>query len=138
LAAPQQEIAVGVRVLIVEDSQAVRDSLADLLALAGGYAVAGSADTDAAAIAWLQAHPTGCDLVICDLELREGSGLQVLQAIARLPRRPQVVVFSEQATGAMAVQCRRLGAAAIFAKSDVAALVDWLDRHPGQMGLPFG
>lgn len=129
---------MGVRVLIVEDCLPVRQALCELLELAGGYEVVATSDTATGAVAWLAAQPHGVDLVICDLELREGHGLQVLRALRQLAGRrgPDVVVFSEsldslRGRSAMPRHAPR------FTKSRHAELIRWLEHYHGQMALPM-
>ena len=71
-------------VYLVEDSKAVRERLHALLGAVDGVQVVGEAATAAAAIAGiLFARP---DVVLLDVSLAEGSGLDVLRALhARAP-----------------------------------------------------
>jgi len=76
-----------VRVFIADDLPAVRERLTELIADIGGAEVVGSAGTPPAAIAGiLAAHP---DVVLLDVQLDHGTGLDVLRAVH--PRRPDVV-----------------------------------------------
>ena len=72
------------KIFLVEDSQPVLARLRNLLGGIEGAEVAGEASTAPAAIAGiLEAQP---DIVLLDLNLREGSGFDVLRALgARLP-----------------------------------------------------
>lgn len=107
-----------VRIVLVEDSAALRDLLAEMLADAGGVEIVGSADSEPAAIDLLrQLHP---DLAIIDLELRDGTGLKVLAALQGMQAcadTPQAVVFSNHTHPIVRERCRRLGAQAFFDKS---------------------
>lgn len=129
---------MSLRVLIVEDSPPIRQALCDLLELAGGYHVVATCDTAAGAIDWLAAQPHGVDLLICDLELREGSGVQVLRALRRLAGRrgPDVVVFSES-IDSLRIRPAVLRNAPRFSKSRHAELIRWIEHHHGQMTLPM-
>lgn len=69
-------------VLIVEDDQDLRDILAMLLE-AAGHAVA-SVGTTAAARAWLAANPAP-GLVVLDVELPDGDGRNILEALRATP-----------------------------------------------------
>lgn len=107
-----------VRVVLIEDSVALRDLLAEMLADSGGVEVIGSADSELAAIDLLhRLHP---DLAIIDLELRGGTGLKVLAALQGMPAcadMPRAVVFSNHTHPLVRERCRMLGAQAFFDKS---------------------
>lgn len=73
-------------ILIVEDDDALRGELVELLKALGSLAV-GVADGAGA----LEASRLQCfDMVLCDYKLRAESGLDVLKALGDLPTGPQV------------------------------------------------
>jgi CheY-like chemotaxis protein len=113
------------RVLVVEDLRASQDLVSELLSLAGGFQVVGVCATEGAALQWLHEHPHGADLVILDLMLREGSGFSVLRKLDA-PHTPDVVVFSDFASPAVAAKCLELGAMDAIRKADVLQLRDFL------------
>ena len=102
---------------LVEDSAVIRQSLtAALEELLPLRVVASDADASAA-IARLGDATLPCDLLIIDLFLRQGSGLDVLGAARR--QRPQArrVVLSNHATPDMRRRAAALGADRVFDKS---------------------
>ncbi len=111
-AAPQPAL----RTFIVEDSVLIRENLIATLEELAPVQVVGWADGEAAARRWLGEHGAGCELVIVDIFLRDGSGLGVLKAAARLPARR--VVLSNYATRDMREACLALGANRVFDKSN--------------------
>lgn len=81
-------------VFLADDSAAIRRRVADLLA-ARAMAVVGEAETPAASIEGiLAAHP---DVVVLDVQLDGGTGLEVLQAVRRAAPDIAFVVFSNNA-----------------------------------------
>lgn len=125
-----------VRVVLIEDSLALRDLLAEMLADAGGVEIVGSADNEPAAIALLrQLHP---DLAIIDLELRGGTGLKVLAALQSMPACadvPRAVVFSNHTHPLVRERCRMLGAQAFFDKSfQLDELLAYVHAAAGEPG----
>ncbi len=108
------------RLLIVED----RESLAAMLAHAlegEGYQVELAADTPAA-LARLAREPRFA-LVLTDLKLPAGSGLEVLAAARALRPAPPVVVLTGYGTVRVAVEAMQLGAADFLEKPvELAAL----------------
>jgi two-component system response regulator DesR len=82
---------IPVRVFLVDDSALVRGRVADLLA-AGGMAIVGEAETPQSSIdAILEVRP---DVVVLDVRLEGGSGLQVLRAVHDADPEIGFVVFS--------------------------------------------
>ena len=76
---------------IVDDSPVMQARLIELCNDAG-FAVVGTAATPAAAVAGIaQFRPR---IVLLDLRLREGNGLDVLHAIKNSPTRPVVAVLT--------------------------------------------
>jgi DNA-binding NarL/FixJ family response regulator len=85
--------------------------------------VAGSARTEAEAILWLTDHPGGWDLAVLDLVLDQGTGMGVIVHAKRSPSPGKVIVFSDYASPGIEQHCLRLGADAVIAKGDIAALI---------------
>lgn len=106
------------KTVIVEDAPVLRDLLYGMLSSIPGIALDGHADSESAALSLLR--ETRPDLVIVDLELRAGTGLNVLAALAATPQEfgnPHAVVFSNHAHPIVQQRCMMLGAAAFFDKS---------------------
>jgi two-component system OmpR family response regulator len=106
------------RIYLVEDNPVIRDNLGASLVELVGAQVVGSATTEAAASAWLLAHPQDWDLAVVDLFLLQGNGLGVVSACRE--RRPgqKMVVFTNYATPVMRERCLAWGADAVFDKSN--------------------
>jgi two-component system response regulator DevR len=87
-----QEQAVDVNVFVVEDAAQVRKRLVALLRTVPGVTVVGEADSVTDAIAGVLG--SGADTLLLDLQLTDGSGLDVLASIK--PQRPalHVIVLS--------------------------------------------
>ncbi len=81
---------MALKVLLVEDSRVLAERMREALATLQGVEVVGSvADESAAVAAALEKHP---DVIILDLQLKEGTGFGVLQRLGK--SRPIVVVFT--------------------------------------------
>jgi DNA-binding NarL/FixJ family response regulator len=118
-----------VRIYLVEDSSITRENLVDALLEAAPIEIAGCADDEATAVAWLRRPGAVCDLVIVDIFLRSGSGLGVLKAMAASTAEPPRIVLSNHATPEMRVKCLELGAAQVFDKSnEIDEMLGWLNR----------
>lgn len=94
----------GGRLLLVEDDEASRNVLARLLRL-GGWEVVTAARLDAA----LEAAGAGpFDLLVSDLDLPDGSGLELARRIAG-PGRVPAIALSGHGTERDAMACREAG-----------------------------
>jgi DNA-binding NarL/FixJ family response regulator len=105
-------------VVVIEDSLVVRETIGAVLDELGGVQVVGGAADEAGALELLQRQRP--DLAIVDLELRAGSGLGVLRALARHPDRfgcPRAVVFSNHDQAALRTYCLALGVEHFFDKA---------------------
>jgi two-component system OmpR family response regulator len=114
------------RAYIVEDSPTIRENLIETLQELAMIEAVGSAETETEGRQWLAQHDGYWDLAIIDLFLKEGSGLNILQACrARRPTQ-KMVVLSNHATNDVRWRCSQLGADAVFDKStEIDALVDY-------------
>ena len=113
------------RILVVEDESYVRDSLAEILR-ARGYDVE-TAAAPPAAVAALERAPV--DVVLSDLKMPAGGGLELLKRIrATWPELP-VVILTGFGTVGSAVECLRAGASDYVLKpTDPEALEVALER----------
>jgi two-component system OmpR family response regulator len=104
-------------IYLVEDNDAVRDSLVGMLRDFADAEVAGASSTENEATQWLQAHPDAWSMAVVDLFLLQGSGLGVVtQCAARKPQQ-KIVVLTNYATADIRRRALALGADAVFDKS---------------------
>lgn len=83
------------------------------------------ADTEAEGIALIE-RSNDWQLVIVDLFLRVGSGVDVVAALAKRKRSQKVVVLTNYATLEVRTRCLALGADAVFDKStELDGLIDF-------------
>jgi len=95
------------RILIVDDQEMMRDSLAATLARDGHEVIA--AGDGLAAVARLSG-PGRIDLLISDLKMPRMTGIELLQEAKRLRPETPVVLMTAFATVATAVEAMKLGA----------------------------
>jgi two-component system response regulator PilR (NtrC family) len=98
---------MSARILVCDDEAGLREMLGVLLRRAG-YEVE-LMDGARPAIARLAQEPA-LDLVICDLAMPDGSGMEVLSAAKRRDDALQVIMVTAFATTEQAVEAMRLGA----------------------------
>jgi hypothetical protein len=84
----EHQSAMTIRAFLVEDSPALIASVTEALEELAPVVVVGNALGEKAALVWMVANPGGCDLLIVDLFLNQGSDLGVLRA-AQGPVRPK-------------------------------------------------
>ena len=104
-------------VFLVEDSPVIRENLAATMEELAPVQVVGFADNEPAATNWIAANPEGVDLLVIDVFLKRGSGLEVLRAASKLTKVCKIVV-SNYATPDMRRKCLELGASRVFDKSN--------------------
>jgi len=115
----------ALRVFIADDSAPIADMLTELLADPGRVEVVGVGDTEEAAIASIRSIRP--DVVVLDLQLREGSGANVIRAVRADPGLAGVrlVVTSNHTSPQMRAGCLQLGADAYFDKvKEISALAE--------------
>jgi two-component system response regulator PilR (NtrC family) len=100
------------RILVVDDERSIREFLTILLEQEG-YETA-TADSVAAGIEQLEGGPF--DLVMCDLRLPDGSGLEVLQESRRRQLAAKFIIITAHTTPHHAVESLRAGAAEYLSK----------------------
>jgi len=91
-ASPVEASPEPLRVLVVDDQKVVRDGLTLLLGLLPGVEVIGTAVDGADAVR--QAAATGPDVVLMDLSMPNGGGVQATREILRQQPRVRVVVLT--------------------------------------------
>ena len=88
------------RVFLIEDNPTIRDLLVGLLEDSTTCEVIAMAESQDEALRWLARHGDGWDLVVADLFLVEGSGMEVVKACARRLPHQRVVVLTNYADAA--------------------------------------
>ena len=79
-----------VRVLLVEDSRVLAERMREALDALDDVEVVGSVTDESAAVAAV--HANQVDVIVLDLQLREGTGFGVMQRLGT--PRPKIVVFT--------------------------------------------
>ena len=124
-----------VRIVIVDDSLIVRVRLKALLHADAPHAkVVGEAEEAQRAIRLIQ--DTSPDVVILDLKLASGSGLEVLRAVKLAPHAPVVIVLTNLTSFEYQTTCLKAGAEFFLDKSfgfdQLAKTIQTLSRRLGK------
>lgn len=131
------EKPLGLAAFLLEDNAGTRAHLAEVLQELCGVRIAGTAATPAEASDWLRAHPHDWDLLVTDLLLAEGHGLQLLEQRPAREAAQKIVVFSNYIDAGVRKRCAQLGVDAVFDKStELQALVDYCARLPARSHPP--
>lgn len=116
------------KVFLIEDSALLQELLGGMLSELDGVDFCGCADGEAQALQRLAEAPV--DLVIIDIELKQGSGIGVLDALQTDSDRygkPRKVVLTNYAHATMRQRCDRFGMDAFFDKSlHINQLIDYV------------
>ena len=105
------------RIVIVEDSAIIRARLAESLTEIPSLEIVGLAETEQEAVALLRGAEW--DAAVLDLQLKKGTGLGVLKALAQVPKpaHSKVIVFTNYAFPQYRERSLTLGADYFFDKS---------------------
>ncbi|MES2786483.1 MAG: response regulator [Pseudomonadota bacterium] len=115
-----------IRAFIVEDSQTIRENLIETLHELALVEAVGIAETEHEGKKWLAQNDEYWDLAIVDLFLKEGSGLNILEACRNRKPGKKIIVLSNHATDDVRWRCAQLGADAVFDKStEIEKLMDY-------------
>ena len=123
----------GLRCFLVEDSPVIRHNLIATLEEMLPVRVVGFAEDEASAEQWMVVSGSGCDLLIIDIFLKAGTGLQVLLRAGALCPAARRVVLTNYATTAMRRRCLQLGADRVF---DNSSELDELLGYCAGLALP--
>jgi DNA-binding NarL/FixJ family response regulator len=117
------------RVFIVEDSAAVRNFIVEIMAEIPGVLLAGFSETESDALKHLRDHV--CDVLILDIELKQGNGMSLLRTLSRESLQPDLlkIIFSNNVSGAYRRVGQQYGVQFFFDKSSqVLELRSLLER----------
>jgi DNA-binding NarL/FixJ family response regulator len=118
--APMQHTSAAVarlRVIIVEDSAIIRARLTESLAEIPNIEIVGEVETESSALAAMSDRRW--DAAVLDLQLKQGTGLGLLKALAQGARPPntKVIVFTNYAFPQYRERSLALGADFFFDKA---------------------
>lgn len=103
--------------IVIEDSSIVRETLIPALQELASVEVVATAETACEGIAALRELADAWQLVVVDLLLKEGNGLQVLRAARGRRGDQHIIVLTNYATPDVRRKSIELGADAVFDKS---------------------
>jgi DNA-binding NarL/FixJ family response regulator len=122
------------KVFVVDDSAIVRERLITLLAEVPNVTIAGEAEMARDAIAGIERqHP---DIVVLDISMPGGSGIQVLEKIKKDRPAPMVIMLTNFDHPQYRQRCMQLGADHFLDKSNSFERVIEIVRQFQPAGCP--
>lgn len=120
----------SIRVLLVDDHAAFREPLAFMLDRVADLAVVGQAGTVAEALRLLD----GVDVAVFDLDLPDGSGVELVRALRMRDERAQIMILTASGGAMSLAPAVEAGATAILHKSaSLEQIIDVIRRlHAGE------
>lgn len=120
--------------VLIEDSQTIRDSLVPALTEIADANVIAVAETATEGLAALARHADSWRLVVLDMLLKEGNGLDVLRARRERRSDQHIVVLTSYATANIRQKALEAGADAVFDKStELDPFFDLCKRYQDQL-----
>jgi two-component system NarL family response regulator len=110
---------VTVRIVVAEDQRLIRELLVGVLARESGVDVVGEAATGKEALALAQS--TRPDILILDVELPDGDGIEVARALRNAGPRPAIIALSMHEEPYIVQQMLQAGSDAYVVKSAAVA-----------------
>lgn len=105
------------RVFLIEDSPEIRELIIEDFASIPGVELAGTAETESDALAQLACRE--CDVLILDIQLKQGNGINLLRTLAGNPAQTNClkVVLSNHAGGTYRRMSEQYGVKYFFDKT---------------------
>ena len=107
----------ALQVMLVEDSLIISDLISENLARIPKLKLLGIAETESDALSMLQAQP--CDVLILDIQLRQGNGINLLRVLSADPAYAKTIkiVLSNHVSGTYRRICEQYGVQFFFDKT---------------------
>ena len=122
------------KIFLVEDSAVVRERLVEMVSELRGTEIVGYAEDTRLATEYIVTFQP--DVIILDIQLTDGSGIEVLREVKRMQPAPVVIMLTNYATPEYRLACRQAGAELFLDKSfETDQLVDILRGMIRQLGV---
>jgi CheY-like chemotaxis protein len=107
----------ALQVMLVEDSHIISDLISESLGRIPKLALLGIAETESEALTMLHAQP--CDVLILDIQLRQGNGINLLRVLSGDPAYAETIkiVLSNHVSGTYRRICEQYGVQFFFDKT---------------------
>lgn len=112
---------MGLRILVVDDEEAIRSALQRLLDSHQGWSVVGTASNGVEAIA--KAKDLRPDVVIMDVSMPHMNGLSATPQIKKAVPDAEILIFSQYAIHGMIQEAEDAGASGYLLKSRTGSII---------------
>ncbi|MEB0135129.1 response regulator [Actimicrobium sp. CCC2.4] len=135
-----QPLSPPLQVFLIEDSSLVRELVIESFADIPGITLIGHADSEDEAFDQLERHP--CDILILDIQLRQGNGISLLRRLGSTPRHENQIriIFSNNVSKGYHRLAGQLGVQYFFDKTseftDMRELLEQLGNGTAAVPSP--
>lgn len=125
----------ALQVMLVEDSHIISDLISENLARIPKLRLLGIAETETEALSMLHAQP--CDVLILDIQLRQGNGINLLRVLSADPAYAKTlkIVLSNHVSGTYRRICEQYGVQFFFDKTSEFPQLQMLLARLSQTGI---
>lgn len=121
---------MGMRLYWVEDNPLILENLQGAVRDIPQAQWVGHSASESEAVQWLEQNPQAWDCAVVDLFLQGGTGLGVLAKISQCQPMKKIWVLSNYVGHEIRQQCLRLGAQAVFDKTqEIEQFLDFLRQR---------
>jgi two-component system invasion response regulator UvrY len=111
-----------VRILVADDTAAVRNYLRSLLEQQSGWRVCDQAATGAEALVRVKENPP--DIILLDFQMPDLNGIEVARQIAQLFPQIPILMVTIHVSNQLVDEARKTGIRGLCAKWDVGSIVE--------------
>jgi two-component system invasion response regulator UvrY len=111
-----------VRILVADDTPAVRNYLRSLLEQQSGWRVSDQAATGAEALLRVKENPP--DIILLDFQMPDLNGIEVARQIAQLFPQIPILMVTIHVSNQLVDEARRTGIRGLCAKWDVGSIIE--------------
>jgi two-component system, NarL family, invasion response regulator UvrY len=119
---------MGVRLLVVDDSELVRKGLRRVLQSKPGWEVCEASDGESAVEMFKAQSP---DVVIMDLQMPGLNGIETSAKILAIEPAAKIVMFTQHASGALEQHAREMGVRSVVSKTDTFRMLGMIEELVG-------
>ena len=116
---------MGVRLLLVDDSELVRKGLRRVLQSKPGWEVCEASDGESAVEMFKAQSP---DVIIMDFQMPGLNGIETAAKILAIEPSAKIVMFTQHASGALEQHAREVGVRSVVSKTDTFRMLGMIEE----------
>jgi DNA-binding NarL/FixJ family response regulator len=126
---------MGVRLLLVDDSELVRKGLRRVLQSRPGWEVCEASDGQSAVEMFKTQAP---DVIIMDFQMPGLNGIETAAKILAIEPAAKIVMFTQHASGALEQHAREVGVRSVVSKTDTFRMLGMIEELVGAASSEIG